>query len=117
TATITGGDGTYNYQWISTNGGTFSVPAGTATAGSTITTQYLLTKATDTVRLVVTDTPCNRQGIASVNLADPPPVIDLDANNSSGATGADYQGYFSGGAVVPAADPDTLITDNGTVIH
>jgi hypothetical protein len=26
TATITGGDGNYNYQWISTNGGIFSVP-------------------------------------------------------------------------------------------
>src|SRR5262249_31533343 len=44
------------------------------------------------------------------------PTIDLDADNSSGATGADYKGYFSGGAVVPAADTDTLITDNGTVI-
>src|SRR5581483_5808931 len=69
TATITGGDGTYNYQWISTNGGVFSTPAGTATSGSTITTQYLLTSATDTVRLVVTDTPCGRQSIASINLS------------------------------------------------
>src|SRR6185369_11923175 len=102
-----GGDGAYNYQWVSTNGGIFSAPAGTATSGSTITTKYLLTDATDTVRLVVTDTPCGRQGIASVNLADPPPTIDLDANNSSGASGADYKGYFAGGTVVPAADADT----------
>jgi uncharacterized repeat protein (TIGR01451 family) len=114
TAVITGGDGNYNYQWVSTNGGVFSAPAGTATAGSTITTQYLLTKPTDTIRLVVTDNPCGRQGIASVNVAIPPPVIDLDADNSSGATGADYQGTFSGGAVVPAADTDTSVTDMGS---
>jgi hypothetical protein len=115
TATITGGDGNYNYQWVSTNGGIFSVPAGTATAGQTITTQYLLTKPTDTIRLVVTDTPCGRQGIASVNAAIPPPKIDLDANDSSGATGADFQGTFAGGgAVVPAADTDTVITDLGS---
>jgi uncharacterized repeat protein (TIGR01451 family) len=115
TATITGGDGNYNYQWVSTNGGVFSAPAGTATAGQTITTQYLLTQPTDTVRLVITDTPCGRQGIASVNVAIPPPVIDLDANDSSGATGADFQGTFSGnGAVVPAADTDTTVTDAGS---
>jgi hypothetical protein len=59
-ATITGGDGNYTYQWVSTNGGIFSAPAGTATAGQTITTQYLLTRPTDTVRLVITDTPCGR---------------------------------------------------------
>jgi hypothetical protein len=64
---------------------------------------------------VITDTPCGRQGIASVNVAIPPPVIDLDANNSSGATGADFQGTFSGGgAVVPAADTDTTVTDAGS---
>src|SRR4029453_11547194 len=47
----------------------------------------------------------------------PPPLIHPDADNSSGATGADYQGYFTGGGVVvPAAGTDTLITDNGTTI-
>src|SRR5262249_58614866 len=36
-------------------------------------------------------------------------------DTSSGATGADFQGPFSGGgAVVPAADTDTTITDNGS---
>src|SRR5262249_48753701 len=68
------------------------------------------------IRLLITDS-CGRQGIFSAIVADPPPVIDLDANNSSGATGADYSGFFSGGVTVPAADTDTLITDNGTVIH
>jgi uncharacterized repeat protein (TIGR01451 family) len=114
TATITGGDGMYTYQWVSTNGGIFSVPAGTATAGSAITTQYLPTSATDTIRLVITDA-CGRAGIGDVNVAIPPPMIDLDADDSSGATGADFQGTFSGsGAVVPAADTDTVITDNGS---
>src|SRR5581483_940723 len=113
-ATITGGDGNYNYQWVSTNGGIFSVPAGTATAGQTITTQFRLTSATDTIRLLITDTPCGRQGIATAQVAVPPPVIDLDANDSSGATGADFQGFFSGGTAVPAADTDTTITDAGS---
>ncbi|HEY1377940.1 MAG TPA: DUF11 domain-containing protein, partial [Gemmataceae bacterium] len=114
TATITGGDGNYTYQWVSTNGGIFSVPAGTATAGQTITTQYLLTQPTDTIRLVITDHPCGRQGIASVNVAIPPPVIDLDANDSTGATGADFLGTFAGGEAFPAADTDTVITDLGS---
>jgi hypothetical protein len=39
TSVITGGDCNYNYQWVSINGGIFSVPAGTATAEQTITTQ------------------------------------------------------------------------------
>jgi hypothetical protein len=116
TATISGGSGPYSYQWVSSNGGVFSKPAGTWNVGDPpITTRYLTTKATDTVRLVVTDT-CGRQGLFSGTVVDQPPVIDLDADNSSGATGADYHGYFTAGGVVPAADTDTQITDNGTVI-
>ena len=116
TATISGGSGSYSYQWVSSNGGVFSKPAGTWNVGDPpITTQYLMTGARDTVRLLVTDT-CGRQGIFSTNLVDPPPVIDLDANNSTGATAADFKGYFAGGAIVAAADTDTLITDNGTTI-
>ena len=45
---------------------------------------------------------------------DAPPVIDLDANNSSGATGADYKVTFtenSPGAGVSIADTDIKITD------
>nr|WP_085641126.1 retention module-containing protein [Pseudomonas sp. B3(2017)] len=45
---------------------------------------------------------------------DAPPVIDLDANNSSGATGADYKVTFTEntpGAGVPIADTDISITD------
>ncbi|VVO85359.1 hypothetical protein PS732_02061 [Pseudomonas fluorescens] len=45
---------------------------------------------------------------------DAPPVIDLDANNSSGATGADYKATFTEntpGAGVSIADTDLKITD------
>ncbi|WP_339480952.1 immunoglobulin-like domain-containing protein, partial [Pseudomonas fluorescens] len=45
---------------------------------------------------------------------DAPPVIDLDANNSSGATGADYKVTFTEntpGAGVSIADTDLKITD------
>ncbi len=45
---------------------------------------------------------------------DAPPVIDLDANNSSGATGADYKVTFTEntpGAGVSIADTDIKITD------
>ncbi|MBP5132024.1 type I secretion C-terminal target domain-containing protein [Pseudomonas protegens] len=45
---------------------------------------------------------------------DAPPVIDLDANNSSGATGADYKVTFTEGTTGPGvsiADTDLSITD------
>ncbi|BAQ71827.1 large adhesive protein [Pseudomonas sp. Os17] len=45
---------------------------------------------------------------------DAPPVIDLDANNSSGATGADYKVTFTEGTAGPGvsiADTDLSITD------
>ncbi|WLH35845.1 retention module-containing protein [Pseudomonas sp. FP2196] len=45
---------------------------------------------------------------------DAPPVLDLDANNSSGATGADYKVTFTEntpGAGVSIADTDIRITD------
>jgi len=45
---------------------------------------------------------------------DAPPVIDLDANNSSGATGVDYKVTFTEntpGAGVSIADTDISITD------
>ncbi|SDV08083.1 retention module-containing protein [Pseudomonas mucidolens] len=43
---------------------------------------------------------------------DAPPVIDLDANNSSGASGANYKTSFTeGGTGVSIADADITITD------
>ena len=46
-----------------------------------------------------------------------PPVIDLDGNDSSGATGYDFQNTFTaGGPPVAAADVDVDIEDDGTII-
>jgi len=46
-----------------------------------------------------------------------PPTIDLDGNDSSGATGNNYQNSFIPGAGgVAAADSDVVITDDGAII-
>ncbi|NOZ23009.1 MAG: hypothetical protein GXP25_18200 [Planctomycetes bacterium] len=43
------------------------------------------------------------------------PVIDLDADDSSGAAGSDYNGAFTEDAgAAPTADTDSTITDDGT---
>ena len=43
---------------------------------------------------------------------DTAPALDLDADDSSGATGADYTAVFTGGgAAIPIADADTLVAD------
>nr|WP_146469949.1 retention module-containing protein [Pseudomonas carnis] len=56
------------------------------------------------------------KGTVTTNILDndAPPVIDLDANNSSGATGADYKTTFTEGTAGPGvsiADTDIKITD------
>ncbi|OPB34747.1 hypothetical protein BFW90_00050, partial [Pseudomonas fluorescens] len=56
------------------------------------------------------------KGTVTTNILDndAPPVIDLDANNSSGATGADYKTMFTEGTAGPGvsiADTDIKITD------
>lgn len=45
-----------------------------------------------------------------------PPTIDLDANNSSGATGNNFRGIFAGNAIRSATDSDVTITDDKTNI-
>ncbi|MBU3653553.1 MAG: hypothetical protein FGM44_10785, partial [Limnohabitans sp.] len=48
----------------------------------------------------------------TVNPVNDPPVLDLDANNSSNATGADYKGSFTvGSTAVGIADTDSAVTD------
>ena len=48
----------------------------------------------------------------TVNPVNDQPVLDLDANNSSGAAGFDYTTIFiPGGAAAAVADVDNLITD------
>ncbi|SDR68316.1 retention module-containing protein [Pseudomonas sp. FP1911] len=56
------------------------------------------------------------KGTVTTNILDndAPPVLDLDANNSSGATGADYKTTFTEGTAGPGvsiADTDIKITD------
>ncbi|WP_409297441.1 retention module-containing protein [Pseudomonas sp. KCJK8993] len=63
-------------------------------------------------KLVVSGT--NGSVTTSIIDNDAPPVIDLDANNSSGATGADYKVTFTEGTSGPGvsiADTDLSITD------
>jgi hypothetical protein len=48
----------------------------------------------------------------TVNAVNDRPVLDLDANNSSGAAGADYTTSFTeGGTAVAVADLDDLVAD------
>ncbi|MFT5118353.1 MAG: hypothetical protein ACI9NY_001891, partial [Kiritimatiellia bacterium] len=70
----------------------------------------------DTLTVLSTDsggTPLTDTDTLAITVtADDTPALDLDANNSSAATGANYTGAFTenGGAVV-IADVDTGITD------
>ena len=53
-------------------------------------------------------------GLTTVNItaANDAPTLDLDNNNSSGATGSNYRGqYNAGGTPVIVADTDTGLTD------
>ncbi|WP_319421314.1 DUF4347 domain-containing protein [Pleurocapsa sp. FMAR1] len=64
------------------------------------------------VNVVVNDGSANSNtATATINI-NTPPVIDLDGNDSSGATGNNYQNKFSfNGSAVTIADADTIITD------
>ena len=110
-ATVTGGSGTYTYQWTSTNGGIFSNPTGTATSGVPLTTTYKMTQPTDTIKLLITDS-CGRTSTFYQSFSDPPPSLDLDSNTG----GNNYSGCFqANGVQVPVTGP-VVITDNGTTI-
>ena len=75
-----------------------------------------------TVPFTVTDndgavsTPVNE--VITVNAVNDAPILDLDGDDSSTSTGADYQAVFTEGSpAVAIADTDTLITDiDGTNI-
>ncbi|BFM40186.1 Ig-like domain-containing protein [Synechocystis sp. LKSZ1] len=47
----------------------------------------------------------------TINAVNDAPVLDLDANNSSGASGADYVTAFTPGVPVAIGDSDLTITD------
>ncbi|TWC39181.1 putative secreted protein (type I secretion substrate) [Pseudomonas sp. SJZ085] len=70
----------------------------------------------------------NTNGSVSTSIIDndAPPVLDLDANNSSGKTGADYQVTFTEGTTGPGVsigdtdlkitDPDSTLLTGATVV-
>ncbi|WP_347903081.1 retention module-containing protein [Pseudomonas purpurea] len=105
---------------------TVKIPAGASTATFNIATiDDKITEGTENFvvkidsasggnfeSLVVSST--NGSVNTSIIDNDAPPVIDLDANNSSGATGADYKVTFTEGTAGPGvsiADTDLSITD------
>ncbi|MBW4659644.1 MAG: tandem-95 repeat protein [Drouetiella hepatica Uher 2000/2452] len=72
--------------------------------------------ATDrTITVVVNDGAANSNVATttiSITPVNDPPVLDLDANNSSTATGADYKASFTeGGSAIAIGDVDVSITD------
>ncbi|NLF72109.1 MAG: DUF11 domain-containing protein, partial [Candidatus Anammoximicrobium sp.] len=102
--TITGGSGTYSYQWISTNGSTFSNPVGTVFEGEPIETEFLLTVPNDTIKLLVQDS-CGRRSVYGAGVSDTPPVL-----------GENFTGCFQAdGVLVPAVGP-VSISDAGTTL-
>ncbi len=73
-----------------------------------------------TIQITVTDgVATSAVATTTVTVVDvnSPPVIDLDANNSSGATGSGYTAYFSTTtkAAVAVGDLDVQITDSDSV--
>ncbi|MCO6457238.1 MAG: carboxypeptidase regulatory-like domain-containing protein, partial [Pirellulaceae bacterium] len=118
TATISGGSGTYMYQWVSTDGGVFSNPSGTWKIGDPpIMTDYDMNSPQDTISLIVIDA-CGRQTIFWETLTDAPPTIDLDGDDTTtppGDTG--YNGTWqAGGVPTPVTDPDVVVTDSSGII-
>jgi T1SS-143 domain-containing protein len=70
-----------------------------------------LTLSAQTLRDEFNNTPVVT-GTGTIADNDGPPVIDLDDNNSSGASGTGYQAiYTENGAPITIADADVLITD------
>ncbi|AZC47758.1 T1SS secreted agglutinin RTX [Pseudomonas chlororaphis subsp. piscium] len=105
---------------------TVKIPAGASSASFNVATiDDKITESTENFvvkidsatggnfeNLVVSGT--NGSVTTSIIDNDAPPVLDLDANNSSGATGADYKVTFTEntpGAGVSIADTDLSITD------
>jgi hypothetical protein len=97
-ATISGGSGSYGYQWVSTDGGDFSAPSGTWNVGDPpLTTQYTMIAARDTIRLLVTDT-CGRHGFFATNLGNTEIVSIAKVNDAAEpATDGKFRLTVSGG--------------------
>jgi hypothetical protein len=102
----------------------YTATAGTLTFAPGVTSLTLsvalvndsVAEAAETFRVLLS-TPTNATiadgiGIATITDNDNPPVLDLDANNSSGATGANFvRTYVENSAAVSVADADSTLTD------
>ena len=96
-------------------GTTVSVPAGaTSFIVRVPTVNDTGTEPTEAMTLAAS-TPVNTVpivGTGTITDNDAPPVLDLDANNSSTATGANYRTTFTeNGAAVSIGDTDVTVTD------
>ena len=90
-------------------GSNLIVPAGVTSFTITIpTVDDSITEAIETLNLSVGGV----NAVGTIVDNDAPPVLDLDANNSSGATGADYVTTFTeNGAARSIGDVDIAVTD------
>ena len=121
---------TLKYSGTATDGSDFTgvytvkIPAGASSATFDIKTiDDKLTEPTENFVITIDKTTggnfenlaisgTNGSVTTSIIDNDAPPVIDLDANDSSGATGANYKTTFTeGGTGVSIADTDIKITD------
>ncbi|MBK5546118.1 LapA family giant adhesin [Pseudomonas sp. TH04] len=119
---------TLKYSGTATDGSDFNgvytvkIPAGSSSVPFNIATiDDKITEPTEQIVITIDKTTGGNfeslvvgNGSVSTNIIDndAPPVIDLDANNSSGATGTDYKTSFTeGGTGVSIADTDIKITD------
>ncbi|WP_244973002.1 immunoglobulin-like domain-containing protein, partial [Pseudomonas edaphica] len=121
---------TLKYSGTATDGSDFNgvytvkIPAGASSVPFNIATiDDRITEPTEQIVITIDKTTGGNfenlvvgNGSVSTNIIDndAPPVIDLDANNSSGATGADYRTTFTEGTAGPGvsiADTDIKITD------
>ncbi|PYB95808.1 large adhesive protein, partial [Pseudomonas protegens] len=120
-----------SYSGTATDGSDFSgvytvkIPAGASSANFNVATiDNKITEGTENFTVKIDSASggnfenlvvgSNNSVTTSIIDNDAPPVIDLDANNSSGATGADYKVTFTEGTTGPGvsiADTDLSITD------
>nr|WP_269745277.1 immunoglobulin-like domain-containing protein [Pseudomonas synxantha] len=119
---------TLKYSGTATDGSDFNgvytvkIPAGSSSVPFDIRTlDDKITEPTENIVITIDKTTGGNfenlvvgNGSVTTNIIDndAPPVIDLDANNSSGASGADFKTTFTeGGTGVSIADTDIKITD------
>lgn len=107
--------------WAAVLNGQVVLPAGqTGFLTRVPTLDDNVTEATETFTLTVSGAGTangSAAGTGSIVDNDAPPVLDLDANDSSGTTGSGYQtSYAENGEPVRLADADVSITDADSTI-